>query len=165
MLLRPVSVSLSLPRSRLLSAGNGHFHVPPSPRRLEERERHGRIFLLPQLLLGIEDGSGIFSSVFLSYPSCPSSCVVPGWGSGKQIHGWIHSCDPDVFWAAAMEEPREQQSYLWPLHPLGLKHCHSFPTWKFSVHRGFYCPESAPVTTGQLQELLLCSPSVKKSPL
>lgn len=122
---------MSLSRSHLLSAGNGHFHVPSSSRRLEERERHGRIFLLTQLLLGIGDGSGIFSPVFLSHPSCPSSCVVPGWGSGKQIQGWIHSCDPDVLWAAAMEEPREQQSYLWPLHPPGLKHCHSFPAGNF----------------------------------
>lgn len=38
----------------LTSAGNGHFHDSPSPRSLEERQ--GRSFLLPQLLLGIEDG-------------------------------------------------------------------------------------------------------------
>lgn len=81
MLLRPVSVSLSLPRSHLVSAGNGHFHVPPSPRSLEQMEQHGRSFFLPQLLHWGWVRNFLFCLPLSS--SMSSSCAVPGcWARG-----------------------------------------------------------------------------------
>lgn len=99
----------------------------------------------------IEDRSGIFSSVFLSPPACPA-CVVPGCWARGGCTAVTQLCSGKAQGAAELSLP---------LHPPGLWHCLSFPTWNFPVHRGFYCPESA-VTTGQLQGLLLCSPLVKK---
>lgn len=99
----------------------------------------------------IEDRSGIFSSVFLSPPACPA-CVVPGCWARGGCTAVTQLCSGKAQGAAELSLP---------LHPPGLWHCLSFPTWNFPVHCGFYCPESA-VTTGQLQGLLLCSPLVKK---
>lgn len=149
MLLRPVSVSLSLPGHICYQLGTAisMYHLLPGAWR--RWRSMAEAFSSPSSC--IEDRSGIFFSVFLSPPACPA-CVVPGCWARGGCTAVTQLCSGKAQGAAELSLP---------LHPPGLWHCLSFPTWNFPVHRGFYCPESA-VTTGQLQGLLLCSPLVKK---
>lgn len=73
----------------------------------------------------IEDRSGIFSSVFLSPPACPA-CVVPGCWARGGCTAVSQLCSGKAQGAAELSLP---------LHPPGLWHCLSFPTWNFIAQR------------------------------